>query len=84
MWLLLTLLLAQGACAAGQASIDAVIASIEGGQFQSAERSIADALAQASLEPDSRKAFEFQRERMRRILLDFTLDETALKERLRK
>ncbi|HPN80021.1 transglutaminase domain-containing protein [Dokdonella sp.] len=83
-WLLLTLLLAQGACAAGQASIDAVIASIEGGQFQSAERSIADALAQASLEPDSRKAFEFQRERMRRILLDFTLDEAALKEQLRK
>src|SRR5690606_13239754 len=33
---------------------------------------------------DQRMALEFQRERMRRILLDFSLDEAAAKERLRR
>ena len=78
------MLLVQTAGAAGQESIDRIIASIDRGQFQTAERVISEALAQSSLDGDAREALEFQRERMRRILLDFSLDAAALKERLRK
>src|SRR5690606_6719189 len=42
------------------------------------------ALDEASLGADQRMALEFQRERMRRILLDFRLDEAGAKERLRR
>jgi transglutaminase-like putative cysteine protease len=82
--LLLTLLLASAVRAADPSALDAVVASIEHGQFRVAERSIAEALKQTTLDAQARRAFEFQRERMRRILLDFTLDEAALKDRLRK
>lgn len=81
---LLALLLAQVASAQPQTSIDTVIASIEGGQFALAESRIAAALTQSGLDPETRSAYEFQRERMRRILLDFTLDAAALKTQLRK
>jgi transglutaminase-like putative cysteine protease len=62
-----------------------VIAQIDAGQFAASRTSIDRALAAAPA-PDRevRSALEFQRERMRRILLDFTLDEDQLKTKLRE
>nr|WP_235186653.1 transglutaminase-like domain-containing protein [Dyella japonica] len=60
------------------------ITLVDAGQFASAETDIAKALAQPGLPPDARDALLFQRERMRRILLDFTLDADAAKAGVRK
>jgi len=57
---------------------------IDAGHFKAAEASIAKALAKPGLTADQRSALEFQRERMRRILIDFTLDAEAVKARLHK
>src|SRR5690606_32825049 len=55
------------------------------GRFEQAEAGIAAALAPSSgLSPGEQRAYAYQRERMRRILLDFTLDEDAVRERVRK
>lgn len=62
----------------------AVIALIDAGQFKQAEASIAQALADNKTTPQAREALEFQRERMRRILIDFTLSEEDAKARVRK
>nr|WP_246120970.1 transglutaminase domain-containing protein [Luteimonas granuli] len=61
-----------------------VIHLIDAGDFSGAEAAIATALEDASLTPDQRMALEFQRERMRRILMDFRLDEAGAKARLRR
>ncbi|MDW2980254.1 MAG: transglutaminase domain-containing protein [Rhodanobacter sp.] len=61
-----------------------IIAQIDAGHFQSAEAAISTALAQPDLSTDARDALAFQRERMRRILLDFTLDADDVKARVRK
>ena len=61
-----------------------IVALVDAGDFQGAEAAIAHALANADLDRDARTALEFQRERMRRILLDFRLDEAAAKARLRR
>ncbi|MFC7301709.1 transglutaminase-like domain-containing protein [Cognatiluteimonas weifangensis] len=65
------------------ATLGAVIARIDAGDFAGAEAAIAQALtaAQPSATGD---ALRFQRERMRRIRLDFTLDADAVKARVRK
>ncbi|HET6551908.1 MAG TPA: transglutaminase-like domain-containing protein [Dyella sp.] len=60
------------------------IALVDAGQFKSAEADITTALAQPGLPQDTRDALLFQRERMRRILIDFTLDADAAKARIRK
>ena len=66
--------------AAGQ-----VAALVDQGHFERAEAGIAAALASSSrLSPEEQRAYAYQRERMRRILLDFTLDEDAVRERVRK
>ncbi|WP_255364600.1 transglutaminase-like domain-containing protein [Luteibacter sp. UNC138MFCol5.1] len=57
---------------------------VDAGDFRAAEASIAAALADPAFTPTQRTALEFQRERMRRILIDFTLDAGAVKARLRK
>lgn len=72
------------AASAQAPSIDAVIQLIDAGSFEQAERAIADALHSAALSPEQRNAYEFERERMRRILLDFRLTEADAKERIRK
>ena len=61
-----------------------IIAQIDAGHFKAAETAIAGALAQPGLSTDTRDALAFQRERMRRILLDFTLDADDVKARVRK
>ena len=61
-----------------------IVAQVDAGDFAGAEAAIAAALADPALDPDRRSALEFQRERMRRILMDFRLDEAAAKARLRR
>lgn len=66
------------------AAPEPIVERVDGGDFAGAEAAIAAALEDASLTSDQRTALEFQRERMRRILLDFSLDEAGAKERLRR
>lgn len=61
-----------------------VVTFVDAGQFKAAESQIRQALAQANLAPEDRNALEFQRERMRRILLDFSLSEADAKARLQQ
>ena len=61
-----------------------IIAQIDAGHFKAADTAIAGALAQPGLSVDTRNALAFQRERMRRILLDFTLSADDVKTRVRK
>jgi transglutaminase-like putative cysteine protease len=62
----------------------AIVAQIDHGQFQAARQAIEQALAKPGLTPQARESLEFQRERMRRILLDFTLTADEAKARIRK
>jgi transglutaminase-like putative cysteine protease len=85
------LLLAGPAFAAADANDDPkqdglkqVIAQVDGGRFNEAEHQIRLGLANPQLAADQRRALEFERERMRRILLDFTLSENDVLQRLRE
>ncbi|MBL0163694.1 MAG: transglutaminase domain-containing protein [Xanthomonadales bacterium] len=69
---------------ASRASVTDIVGSIDAGQFAAAESAIAKALADEKIEASTRDALIFERERMRRILLDFSLDEAALKAQLQK
>ncbi|WRL52620.1 transglutaminase domain-containing protein [Luteimonas sp. R10] len=57
---------------------------IDAGRFRDAEARIAGMLETAEDDEALRDALEFQRERMRRIRLDFSLDEAAAKAAVRK
>jgi transglutaminase-like putative cysteine protease len=57
---------------------------IDDGHFASAEPLIAADLAKPGTSQAQREQLEFERERMRRILLDFTLTEEEVKARLRR
>ncbi|WP_426662728.1 transglutaminase-like domain-containing protein [Rhodanobacter aciditrophus] len=61
-----------------------IVSQIDAGHFKAAEAAIERALAQPQLSPQTRAALLFQRERMRRILLDFTLSADDVKARVRK
>jgi transglutaminase-like putative cysteine protease len=65
-------------------SLGKIVALVDAGQFQAAETDIGAALNNASLPADRRKALQFQRERLRRIGLDFSLDADQLKARVRE
>ena len=54
------------------------------GTSREAESSIAGSLASSSASAETKSALLFQRERMRRILLDFTIDADQAKAQLRK
>ena len=73
---------ANGAEAVDTATVLDVIARIDRGDFRGAASRIADVLPGAS--PAERRALAFQRERMRRIRLDFTLDRAAARAGVRK
>ncbi len=62
--------------------VQAVIAQIDRGDFAGADSAIEAALPDAS--PLDARVLAFQRERMRRIALDFNQDSTQVHERLRK
>jgi hypothetical protein len=57
---------------------------VDAGQFNSAEAQIAKSLAQPSLASADRQALTFERERMRRIRLDFSLSAEDAQSRLRR
>ncbi|RAN82720.1 transglutaminase [Bacillus sp. SRB_336] len=83
----LTILLgAQLAFAAdtGHPTTAPIIAQIDAGHFKAADAAITSALAQPGLSTEAKTALAFQRERMRRILLDFTLSADEVKARVRK
>jgi len=61
-----------------------LVATVDRGDFRGAEARIAAALADPALPAAQREALEYQRERMRRIRLDFTLDRAAALAQLRK
>ena len=69
---------------ARDASVDKVVRLVDAGRFEAAEAGIATALATPSLSPETRTALLFERERMHRILLDFTLAADEVKARVRK
>jgi transglutaminase-like putative cysteine protease len=60
-----------------------IVADIDQGRFQHAENAIVQALASRDADTAGREALLFQRERMRRIRLDFTLDGAGVRERIR-
>jgi len=67
------------------ASISAsVIQRIDAGQFHEADAQISQSLTRAELPADERAELEFQRERMRRIRLDFKLTKADALDRVRK
>jgi transglutaminase-like putative cysteine protease len=68
----------------GPDALATVVGLVDDGRFAQAGSRIDHALATAELSPDDRRSLEFQRERMRRILLDFTLDADAVKARVRR
>jgi len=81
------LLAGAGTAAAGAAQAVTpaqVAAMVDAGQFKAAQAGIDAALARPGLDAATRESLLFQRERMRRILLDFTLDTDALESRLRR
>ncbi len=66
------------------ASPDAIVQLVDAGQFDAAEAAISTALVGLSPADPAREAWLFQRERMRRILLDFTLDASDVLAQLRR
>ena len=73
-------LLAPGLAMAGD-PLAAIVADIDRGRFHQAEQAIERALGGRNA-ADAR-ALQFQRERMRRILLDFGFDGAAVLQRIR-
>jgi transglutaminase-like putative cysteine protease len=65
-------------------ALPAIIAQIDAGHFQAANAAIDAALAKPGLDATERERLTFQRERMRRIRLDFSLDADAARARVRK
>jgi transglutaminase-like putative cysteine protease len=82
--LLLTTQLALAAATGGDKPLASIITQIDAGHFKAADAAITAALAQPGLSADAKTALTFQRERMRRILLDFTLSADDVKVRVRK
>jgi transglutaminase-like putative cysteine protease len=68
----------------GGSPLNPVIAQIDAGHFKAAQAAIETALAQPGVSAEQRQALLFQRERMRRILLDFTLSADEVEARVRK
>ncbi|MET3930843.1 transglutaminase-like putative cysteine protease [Lysobacter sp. OAE881] len=87
---LLAAVLALGAIAATDAAtsstdpLPAVVADIDAGDFRGATSQIDAALAKPGLDDRTRVDLEFQRERMRRIRLDFTLSADQARAKLRE
>ncbi|MFC5594013.1 transglutaminase-like domain-containing protein [Lysobacter niastensis] len=71
--------------AVGGAPIQAEVeAQVDAGDFRGAEERIDAALAAADIDADTTRALQFERERMRRIRLDFPLTEAEARQKLRE
>ena len=75
---------AAGARVSNDAGVQAVVARIDSGDFKGAEAAIAQALATPATSAATRDALLYQRERMRRILLDFDQTAEQVKARVRR
>ena len=75
-------LLAPGLAVAGD-PLATIVADIDQGRFLEAETAIRRALATRGTRAADPQALQFQRERMRRIRLDFSLDPASARERVR-
>lgn len=73
-----------GVRAADPHVLQRVIGMVDAGQFEAAEAAIDTALRDSGTDADSARVLRFQRERMRRILLDFSLTREDVVARLRK
>jgi len=71
-------------CVANAGGVSDVRSMVEAGHFKQAEAAIAAGLSQSSLSSDDRTALTYERERMRRILLDFSLTAEDVQARLRR
>src|SRR5688572_33330682 len=71
-------------CAARADNLTEVQALVDAGQFNAAEARISKTLAQPSLSHNERDALAFERERMRRMRLDFSLTAEDAQARLRR
>lgn len=61
-----------------------VVSMVDAGRFADAEAAIAAALEAPLVTPDQRESMQFERERMRRIRIDFGLTRDAAMERVRR
>src|SRR5688572_250333 len=61
-----------------------IVALIDRGDFRQAETRIAEQLRAPDVSPDLARALAFERERMRRIRLDFPYDEARVRADLKK
>ncbi|WP_435594042.1 transglutaminase-like domain-containing protein [Proluteimonas luteida] len=61
------------------ASVEEVVALVDAGDFAGAGSRIDTALAALPADAPARAALEFERERMRRLLIDFSLDEAEVR-----
>src|SRR3546814_124605 len=68
----------------GNSPLNPIVAQIDAGHFKAAQAAIDTALAQPDVSAEQRHALLFQRERMRRILLDFSLSADDVEARVRK
>ena len=68
----------------GNHELAAATELITAGQFKAAGARIDAALKQQDLSPDAQRAFEFQRERMQRMRLDFSLSADQVEAKVRK
>jgi len=73
-----------GVASAATPAARRVIALVDDGRFAEAEANIAARLQSTSVPAEERSALEFERERMRRILLDFTLSRSDVKAQVRE
>ena len=80
LWLCLVIDIASAAAPSVQSAIELV----DSGRFAAAEASITARLKSSSIPAAERTALEFERERMRRILLDFTLTQAEVKAKVRE
>lgn len=87
--LALTALLLVGGCGGDgrdlrpRPNIEGIVADVDAGHFTHADAAIETALADATLRPEAREALAFERERMRRIRMDFSIDRTEALARAR-
>lgn len=68
----------------GNRNLGVVTGLVTAGQFRAAEARIDVALKQRGLSPGVRRAFEFQRERMQRMRLDFSLTADQVEAKVRE
>ncbi len=64
--------------------LDTIIRMIDDGQFKVADARIDEALARQALSPADKRALAYQRERMRRMRMDFSLTAEDVKAQVRK